>query len=352
MKQPSAHRRIGFTLIELLVVIAIIAILIAILLPAVQQAREAARRTQCRNNLKQMGLAMHNYESTYTRFPLPVYALKPTSGGDAVGLGTTTVWSLAILPYIDQANVFNLYDTGKSAWAPENAAAGQAILPAYLCPTVPRTSKTISYNNTYMQSIGLTTAPIVLNNAGAIDYIVTPRIQDGFLPTIPVRMNGWGVGGADGFPGGGTDWTATGGRIADITDGTSNTTMIVELAGRNKLYYHRKVMTSVAPMDDADWQANFGGGAWVDPFNGQFMLAGRLPDGSGTAGPCAINCSNSRSYDPPFVENHGAGPYSFHAGGAHALLCDGTVRFLNENMSIVTLAALFTRDNGEVVGDY
>ena len=351
MKRSVEHRRLGFTLIELLVVIAIIAILIAILLPAVQQAREAARRTQCRNNLKQMGLAMHNYESTYTRFPLPVYAFKPASGGDSVGLSTTTVWSLAILPYIDQANAFNLYDSGKSAWAAENVTAGQVIVPGYLCPTVPRTSNTISYNNTYIQAGGLTTAPAVLNHAGAIDYIVTPRVQDGFLPTISVRLNGWGVGGADGFPSG-TDWTSTGGRIADITDGTSNTTMIVELAARNQLYYHRKLITSVTPMDDADWQANFGGGAWVDPLNGQFMLAGRLPDGSGTVGPCAINCSNSRSYDPPYVENHGAGPYSFHTGGAHALLCDGTVRFLNENMSIATLAALFTRDNGDLVGEY
>src|ERR1700676_690638 len=104
--------RRGFTLIELLVVIAIIAVLVSLLLPAVQQAREAARRTQCKNNLKQMGLAMYNYESTYKQFPMGAWwhVTGATSGADFGGSATFVnggVWSISILPYIDQANLYN-----------------------------------------------------------------------------------------------------------------------------------------------------------------------------------------------------------------------------------------------------
>ena len=118
----------GFTLIELLVVIAIIAILIALLLPAVQQAREAARRTQCKNNLKQLGLGLHNYHDVYNRFPLPaiLHSNLGGGGGGVGGMATTNVWSLAILPFIEQSTVYNQYDFSFSAFEPKNAAAGQA----------------------------------------------------------------------------------------------------------------------------------------------------------------------------------------------------------------------------------
>lgn len=135
MLRSMSRRRHGFTLIELLVVIAIIAILIALLLPAVQQAREAARRTQCKNHLKQIGLAMFNYESTFTRFPLPVYY---SLGNGTAGYGgnlTSSVWSLSILPYLDQANAYNLYNFSYSAFDPINAAAGQTKISPYLCPS-------------------------------------------------------------------------------------------------------------------------------------------------------------------------------------------------------------------------
>ena len=135
--------RTGFTLIELLVVIAIIAVLMALLLPAVQQAREAARLTQCRNNLKQLGLALHNYESTNQVFP-PSCILNPYLDGTAYGIsyGDTYrvgppgfAWGVSILPFVEQANLYNLFDTNLPCWAPANSVAAKTKVSVFLCPS-------------------------------------------------------------------------------------------------------------------------------------------------------------------------------------------------------------------------
>jgi prepilin-type N-terminal cleavage/methylation domain-containing protein/prepilin-type processing-associated H-X9-DG protein len=377
-RQSSWPRKRAFTLIELLVVIAIIAVLIALLLPAVQQAREAARRTQCKNNLKQIGLGMHNYESSYSRFPLPVFssAMNFSGGGfsgaplGTAGLLTTTVWSLAILPQIDQGNTFNLYNSNLSAYDLNNANAVKNVINAYLCPSTPRSDNTITYTNPYLVGTA-TTAAVGLTNAGAIDYISTTEVQPSFTDfidtisgaTIPdVNWQGWASGGisiAGSIPSPASTYAPNGGRIADITDGLSNTTMVGELAGRNALYLAgNKIQkptspTPAAPDSDATWQAVVGGGAWADPYNGVWSLNGRNYDGSGTTGPCSINCSNSRSALGGGDPNHfSAGLYSFHTGGAHVLLCDGSVRFLNANISAIIMIGLVTRQNGEIVGDF
>ena len=201
MKSVRVFRR-GFTLIELLVVIAIIAILIALLLPAVQQAREAARRTQCKNNLKQFGLAMHNYHDVFNRFPLPaiLFSNAGAGGGGIGGMMTTNVWSLAILPYIEQANVYSSYDINFSAWEPKNAVAGQTKIAGYLCPSTPRSSNGISYTIPAVVAAGLSTAPLPLVDAGAIDYIATNRVRPEFLniayntTTYTTAADGWAMG--------------------------------------------------------------------------------------------------------------------------------------------------------------
>ena len=371
-------RERGFTLIELLVVIAIIAVLIALLLPAVQQAREAARRTQCKNNLKQIGLGMHNYESSYSRFPLPVFssAMNFSGGGfsgsplGTAGVLTTTVWSLAILPQIDQGNTFNLYNSNLSAYDTANATAVKTVINGYLCPSSPRAGNTITYTNPYEVGTA-TTAAIGMTNAGAIDYISTTEVQPSFTSLIDTagglsipnsNWQGWASGGitiAGAVPSPASTYAPNGGRIADISDGLSNTTMVGELAGRNALYLTgNKIQPATNPVpaspdSDGTWQSVMGGGAWADPYNGVWSLNGRNYDGSGTTGLCTINCSNSRSALGGGDPNHfSAGLYSFHTGGAHVLLCDGSVRFLSANISAITMIGLVTRQNGEILGEF
>ncbi len=356
----SKKRSRGFTLIELLVVIAIIAVLIALLLPAVQQAREAARRSQCKNNLKQIGLGLHNYHETYNRFPLPgLFTIG--SGAGVGGLVSTSNWTVAILPYIDQAPVFNIYNSNLSAYDPANVAAVQAIIPGMICPSTPRASNAVNVTvpAPMAAAIGVSAA-LTLTNAGAQDYTPTTAVDENFLNIVnnttgSVDGDGWATGGVISLTG--TSPTIpNGGRLADITDGTSNTMMIGELSGRNQLYYRgNKLVASataagVMPSDEAGWQLAIGGGAWADPFNGVMELAGRATDGTGNNGPCAINCSNSRARFGRLEE--GAGLYSWHTGGAHGLLGDGSVRFLSENISGKTLASLITRSGGEVVGEF
>ncbi len=360
-------RKRGFTLIELMVVIAIIALLIALLLPAVMQARETARKTRCRFNLKQIGLAMSNYESSCARFPIPVYASLWNGNAGYSGILTTTVWSLAILPQLDHANTFELYNQNLSAFDPENATAGQVVVNDYLCPSTPRSSNTISYTNSLAIGSYSQTLPLTLTNAGAIDYISTNAVQDVFIRYLTqneranaVGLEGWAFGGNS--VSGSANLTLNGGSVADITDGTSHTIMIGELAGRNALYYTgNRRQTSSFPLDDAGWQSVWSGGAWVDPLNGEWSVTGRNRDGSGAFGPCTINCSNARSSTPAATsgldssgnpEQWGAGLYAFHTGGAHVLLCDGSVRFLNSDIDNFTLVGLISRHGGEVVGNF
>lgn len=359
MFRSRSTNRLGFTLIELLVVIAIIAILIALLLPAVQQAREAARRTQCKNNLKQFGLALHNYHDTFQRFPLPgLLCVNPGTGAGVGGLLTTSNWTLATLPYQDQAPLYNQYNFNFSAYEPVNANAVKTILPAQVCPSTPRTA-TLSYTLPSALLGGLVTANLTLTDAGATDYVAVTRVKDVFQNIV---YNTTGKPTEDGWAKGaitsqnpalaGAQTIPNGGRIGDITDGTSNTIMIGELASRNQLYRARKLIAPVVgnPADEAYWNSVEGGGAWADPFNGVWELSGRQFDGTGVSGPCGVNCSNARAR-PGSLQDAG-GLFSWHVGGVQVLMGDGTVRFLGENVSGVVLASLISRSAGETTNDF
>jgi len=337
------NRARGFTLIELLVVIAIIAILIALLLPAVQQAREAARRTQCKNNLKQIGLAIHNYHDVNLSFP-PAWLL----GADL----NSAPWGVQILPYLEQANLYNELDPHIPAYdqaagfgfGPPDAIqrelnAIRTPLQVYMCP---------STAEQMLHDYDLTGAgfPITWTPA-RIDYTPTTGVRAAFA-AIAYRgdaggrrggsMNAVGVDPAD--PTKRSDSIT---RMKDITDGTSNTISVGERVGGSNIYdKSRKINpTFTAALGGTN------GGAWSDLLNGENWIAGALFDGTPSpfapnGGPCPVNCSNYR----------GAGLYSFHVGGAQVLLCDGSARFISANIDAATFAGLITRGKGEVLGEF
>ena len=338
-------RRKGFTLIELLVVIAIIAVLVSLLLPAVQQAREAARRTQCRNNMKQLGLAFHNYHDVYQGFPAG-WAIDQTNFN-------LHYWSVAILPYLDQANIYNKWDQstpnlneaavfGHSATAvANNTALAKNVIPAYLCPSNPSASTVENYG---LYSLFTPASPIDLTwSAGRNDYSAISGIRSDFGNlAYPLGQGGTrhGVLSGDGWE-----------KIRNITDGTSNTVMVGERTGGRTIYTRNQPnaalnnFTSYPP--NPGILQGYQGGAWADLYNDENWINGADLTGCGDpllgfdGGPCAINCCNQPG-----------NLHSFHAGGVVALLADGSVRFLSENMAAPVLGGLITIQKGETPGEF
>lgn len=329
MRVPT-HKRRGFTLIELLVVIAIIAILIALLLPAVQQAREAARRTQCKNNMKQLVLAMHNYHDTYNIFA-PGYIFAPPN------FTTRSAFTL-MLPFIEQGNLYQSIDSsvpmfnGPPGYDPvilaRNVAAAAQVVPAFLCAS--------SIGNTtddYLYPAGAFGNPFNCTwRGGRTDYGGTTGVR-GVFGNLAYSGNQGGdrhgslrQAGVGGSPS----------RMRDLTDGTSNTFMFGERTGGTKLYFKNKVATGLPPGLDVT-----NGGGWADALAFEHWLQGSLYDGTGFGGgPCAM-CTNIR----------GNGFHSFHTGGCQFALSDGSVRFVSENVAQSVFAYAITAAKGEVPGE-
>ncbi len=316
MRSLRFVRRAGFTLIELLVVIAIIAILIALLVPAVQKVRDAAARAQCQNNLKQIGLGLHNHHDTYKYFPSN---LRPVTAG-----GVRHRWQTNLLPFIEQAPMFNRYNLGLNWSDVNNLPVTGLKVSIYQCPSAPNPDRFDGNpDNGYV--------PIVAVGDYAGVYQVDPRLVS--LGLVPV--GGLGILSK-----------TTNVRFADISDGTSNTIHVTESAGRPDLYRAGKLVGGL----------NTTGGGWCRPAS-EIWLSGASADGVSVPGPAGVNATNGQArngYPDPYFGTDGAGQiYGFHTGGVNSLFADGSVRFLAQTVNIATLAAIVTRSGGEVFpGDF
>ncbi|TWU11598.1 Type II secretion system protein G precursor [Symmachiella macrocystis] len=336
-KRVLPNRRNGFTLIELLVVIAIIAILISLLLPAVQQAREAARRTQCRNNLKQIGLALHNYLDVNRAFP-PAFSLGSGPGGQ---------WSLhaRILPYVDGVNLYQTADLEQSYTAGQPPA--NVRVATYLCPSdindKPRGSD--YYPTSYGYNGGTYTVFTHSSDTEVIGpdtYILGGQLSDGsFGPNSNTK-------------------------IRDFTDGTTNTLCFAEVKAftpyiRDGLDGPATAPTDLSALTAGSFKADTGHTEWVDGrvhqtgFTTVFTPNAITPITDGTDSAESGDFTSCREGKTPCVGEPvraAVTARSYHTGMVFTLLMDGSVRSVSENISLFTWRDLSTRAGGEIVGEF
>ncbi len=352
--------RAGFTLVELLVVIAIIGILVGLLLPAVQAAREAARRMQCTNHLKQLGLAMHNYESVFKVFP-PLGTNQSLTPAFATNSYSTQA---RILPYIEQANLHSLLDFSIDPWVGSgpnpalNPIVFSTSVPIFQCPSDPGPS--------HYTVAGLSCA--------GINYMVSTG--SGTKTYYDLRHRNDGIAGVNSRV-----------KMGDISDGTSNSVMISETvrgdgtditlpAGTTPQRPYRKMLSGTSGSNPSATGGVPGfrgtGSGWTgDPIQNPDLApvvtshtgwsGGQSGTGRGLSWVRAIptytstqgyNTPNSRI---PDIQAHGTGffgPRSMHTGGANAVLCDGSVHFLSDGIDTQTNWSLHSINGGEVIGAF
>jgi prepilin-type N-terminal cleavage/methylation domain-containing protein/prepilin-type processing-associated H-X9-DG protein len=314
LRLTLVRRRRGFTLIELLVVIAIIGVLIGLMLPAVQKVRESSNRLSCTNNLKNLGLALHNFHDTYCKFP-PGQVPGPLPEWQ-VPAGIHHGWAPFILDFIEEGNLGNKYHFELWSADPRNQPVIAHHLKIFQCPSAPEQKRFYSG-----WPFDTTNPP---GKAACGDYAPTWGIDPIYGPILVANKL---IECPDDYRGVLAPHEMA--SFAQITDGTSHTILVTEDAGRPTLWQ--------AGRRGPDLSNN--GAPWAG-YNNGFYIHGSNSDGTGAWGPCAINCTNNRQV------------YSFHPGGVNVVFADGHVQFLHKGISIRTLAALVTRAGGEVVGDY
>jgi prepilin-type N-terminal cleavage/methylation domain-containing protein/prepilin-type processing-associated H-X9-DG protein len=349
MRTHASTTRIGFTLIELLVVLSIIAVLIALLLLAVQTAREAARRAQCTNNLKQIGVGLHNFESAYAHFPpgfaistanLPaavkngfvpdrIYELPLTFGANWQQNNSVTNiiahnWVAFTLPYMEQQAVANAYNfqitfcgfTPGAGIKHANHTAISTVVNSLICPSSPVGDKVLKAGRASNPATGAQ----INDWYGAIsDYAINDAVSVGVTPDFADPSNDrsppW-VGSIKGVMFGNKLR-----RIADVTDGLSNTFIVSEDAGRPVRCEFGKILAG----------GTSSGAAWAD-YQSEYFTHGVSGERN-----CHTNCTNDNE------------DYSFHPGGANKLYADGSVRLMKVSTSMRIFARLMSFNGGEVI---
>jgi prepilin-type N-terminal cleavage/methylation domain-containing protein/prepilin-type processing-associated H-X9-DG protein len=371
MRSPPSRR--GFTLIELLVVIAIIAVLIGLLLPAVQKVRESANRLKCTSNLKQLGLAALNYESTNGGFPynaitknnnqipyIPYVQGTVPAPGNSGGTQGRAGGLVPLLPYVEQDSLARVYVFNVDWSDPLNTAVLNQTFPLFRCPSGSSSTQTTMYQSTYIGGGNDSFAPPSFQGSGT-NIFGRPV----YSPSVKVNVTGWTAdyaglnqvktkkdgSGAEiapsnplllaaypsGPPGKGAMRQNGITKIAEIRDGTSTTTLYSEAAGRDMQCTAGRLCV---PYPDP---TSVTGPIWADSDN-RLTVTGTDATGLGSigSGPCVMNCNNLQG-----------DIYSFHPGGANVCFADGSVRYLKETISIQLLAALVTKASGEIIpGDF
>jgi len=345
-------KRKGFTLIELLVVIAIIAILIGLLLPAVQKVREAAARMKCQNNLKQMGLACHNFHDQNSRLPPGSATDVPPFGVSGGGWGSS--WKVYILPFIEQGNIYNQWQfTGSSGYT--NAAnmaliGGTNSIPVYRCPSSPAPDRGNRGGS---------------NPAGGLMIDTYSGIAGSVIPGVPgvsvIYNNNCCNGGTSLASDNGILYAQSKVKLTDITDGTSNTMMVGELGDHVRDPAGQPIIlgynSGFGPTGLYMWPMGAAGTPNPASLTGDYRhfncvavrysinQIGLVP--AGTAG-------NSATAHNAGVHNDGGTNFplsSGHTGGVNAAMGDGSVRFYSNTTDLTILSAICTRAGGETVSN-
>lgn len=300
-------------MIELMVSVSIVGVLVSLLLPAVQQAREMARRSSCQSNLRQLGIGLHAFHEIHRVFPASGW----TRSGPGNPGGRYVGWRAALLPHLEQSNLQSRYDFSQDWWSDGNLVVGSAVVPVFLCPSVPEQSPIMTVVGKAPRPALIVDRPLARSDYEAlmgIRPVIQPsRYVDREL-TRSVMFRNSRV------------------RMADIHDGSSQTIVLVECAARPAVFRTGQLSGGIQ---------NDQGHGWIDS-ESAFSLDGASADGAYQGlgierTPQAMNATN---------ENE---PYSFHQGGAFFLFADGHVSFLSEQISLAVLAALSTRSAGEVI---
>jgi len=373
--------RAAFTLVELLVVIAIIGILVGLLLPAVQAAREAARRMQCSNNLKQLGLAVHNFESARRQLPT---SLRPPSNVANSGEQSRVAVLTDLLPYLEQTAIFDRYNKAINWNQCVNIPLSQTRIPAFICPSnpdggvldtappgstaayIPGIASATDYSpifgiapGVFTQLLGIP-APDLFRDPAEIFTGVNPPYTyvRGFFPKNATINSGTGL------------QTSKGATFSNVSDGLSNTIAIAESSGRPFVYVKRRKLSGGNALTDTDASSpttdRLNSGGWSRPAS-DIILFGSTNDPRGVlGGTIAFNTTNGHNlrgitYTAQGVAQtilglpiatHGTGaPYSFHTGGANFTRGDGSVQFLSDSIDFRSFISLATVSGGETINE-